>query len=219
MSYQATKTYHPEYKTIDLDSGYLTTGTSNGAIVSINCVSNPASFEACSKLINGAAQGTGYNEHVGDRAKPIKLSIRGQISPGNDPTSYEVVRIMVIHDRHSNGTTVGALSNVLQFSNSNPFVFNNLKNRHRFTVLKDKFIPCGRYDAAGDDGSTPLRLIRWNINLRKLPATQYVQDTTNYDYQSVQEGAIYIVAIGNTETASAEYHRFDFIARYRFQDM
>jgi len=91
-------------------------------------------------LLNGISQGDTGNTRDGDQVKVMKTY--GKIMLSNtDIDASHFFRIMLVVDRQADGT-VPTVSELLDVGNSEPdmIAHNNMDNKFRFRVLKDKLV-------------------------------------------------------------------------------
>lgn len=103
-------------------------------------------------LLNGLAQGTAINEHVGRKVAMKTLLLRYMVHPdvatyntmstgGSATKSHLCYRVLIVYDKQANGA-LASQANVLapttNSSNAELVAPNNLDNRDRFKVIYDK---------------------------------------------------------------------------------
>lgn len=92
------------------------------------------------QLCNGIAQGTTANSRLGRRIIMKSFMVRIVLAKAPTQTQESPVRIMLVYDQQTNGTTCVA-TDVLQTDSI--FGLTNLNNSNRFKILFDKHFKMG----------------------------------------------------------------------------
>lgn len=164
-------------------------------------------------LISGVATGTDYQARVGRVVDLKSIQVRGFVYPAvNTGTIDNLARVMIVHDRNPNGAALPTIATILDAVLAT--AFNNLTNRDRYRVLMDKFIFVGRRQ------NTATQAFSSNcgtfINKYKKVNIRSVFGGTTAAIGSIQEGAIYLVTVG--EAAAGVGSAFQATCRVRFTD-
>lgn len=164
-------------------------------------------------LLNGVSTGTDYNNRVGRVADYTAVQIRGSLSPQDLSTSTTVARVMVVWDADPNGGTP-SITDFLTASTS--LAFNNLNNRERFKVLIDEQHAVG---AVTNTATQALSLAPSVVSINRyvrIPKVRTVYSGTGATAANIQNGAIWLVTIGDQAAGSGAI--FSGAARVRFTD-
>lgn len=111
---------------------------------------NTSTFGASHSFIPNIAQGTGESERIGRqitiKTLQLRCIYRNDVTNTNTQTAAGI-RILCILDKQANGTEIGP-SDVLETTEYLSYL--NLVNRHRFTVLMDKYFQLNSMGGAYD---------------------------------------------------------------------
>lgn len=193
------KSNAPEHKFIDTTAAtYLATTT--GSVT----------------LINGIATGTDYNNRLGRKVEFTSVHVKGYVYPEDTTVVESFARLMVVWDSDVDGVAP-TITDILAQSSS--ISFNNLNNRNRFRVLINEEFAIGAVQStiSATVGSTTGSPTVYPIDrFVKLPSlVQIAQGTTN-TVASIQEGALWMVVIGNNGASNGSI--FQVATRCRFTD-
>lgn len=149
----------------------------NSAIASADCYS----------VINAITEGTGPNQRLGDKIKPLALTVRGvaSINPGYNPDTRVMYARVIIATQKSikrAGTTAGNVDATHLLESGDPTTgpeeaFNGTRrtlmypvNKNNFRVYYDKVFPLYPTSAAS---GFPLNASQFKFKkvIKKLPAT------------------------------------------------
>lgn len=151
-------------------------------------------------FINGAAQGTDFNQCLGRKYENVAVQIEGTVGPVDGTTGNNKCRVMIIYDEQPNAA-LPAITDILTASTSAAFM--NLNNRDRFKILMDENFTIGGIDTTATQSyaMSPTvmnisRYIKCNLpTIRNGAATTAA--ITNY-----VTGTLLLVTIGSQPAAS-----------------
>jgi len=150
-------------------------------------------------LINGVSTGTDYNNRVGRSVMMTSTYHRYFIS---DSTNIQMIRVMLVYDKQSNGAAAPGITDILQYADANSPM--NLNNRDRFVVISDKVV------ATSPNGTE----IAFRKKYKKL-RTVTVYGGTGAAATDIISGALYFVAFAFNNVATSTISGY---SRTRFLD-
>lgn len=110
------------------------------------------------QLINGSAQGSAQNEHVGRKAIMKKVQLRYIYNSGSAGGQQSQVRILIVYDKQANGALPSVGDVLASSATYNSFM--NLANSDRFVVLCDEICDSTQSSQLNMSGS---RYIKCNL--------------------------------------------------------
>lgn len=185
----------PELKFLDLLTGFtLPVATMTGTLA----------------LLNGCAQGTDANQHIGRQTtmKSIYWIWNGFLAPTT--TGSTSVRMVILYDKEAEGAapTIAAGAQTDAFNQDTIYAQQNLNNRDRFIVLMDEIVEC-----VGTAG--PQAFMRKGYRKVNLPVVFNAGAGANI--AAINTGSIYAFQWTNSNLAVAA-GTSDLQTRIRFED-
>jgi len=172
-------------------------------VAAIN-VTQAAGFIQAISLIR---QGTDINNRVGDSVRGVKLGFKGEMSDNGGGTS---VRVLIIRDSDSNGTTPvigGAVSAVFVTGFVARIATQRSETKKRFTILYDKYLP----EQAYTNGAMGAGYFEWESALSSV--TSYLSDGATTASASKNQYYM-VVLVDGADTAD-----FNFMCRFDYSDV
>lgn len=168
-------------------------------------------------FLNGAAQGTDFNNCLGRKYNNVTVQLEGKIAPQDTTSGPSKCRVMLIYDEQPNGA-VPAITDILTAATSQSFM--NLNNRDRFRVISDHQCVIGYLqDTATQALATSPAVDNVSI-FRKLDPGKFptVRNgaATTAAITNYVTGTLLLVTIGDQPAASGA--NFSGAARVRFID-
>ena len=165
-------------------------------------------------LIPTIAQGASVNQRVGKKIKLKSLACRGWIY-NDTAASANDVAFLIVYDRRPTGS-LPAITDILVAANS--AAFNNDANSGRFQIMKrDDFVLLGVPAIGSTMTDCSAVSADFYLNLRNLPCTFKAAGTGAIG--DIEEGALYLVTVGNN-TGGSNNGAFGSLAfRTRFIDV
>lgn len=163
-------------------------------------------------LLSGIATGDDNNTRDGRQVTIKSVQLRGNIQPQDDTSGPNHARVMLVWDNAPNGT-IATIANILTASAATSFPLVN--NSQRFTILYDHSFIQGKVSTtatqtfASGQMTDPIK-----VYLKMNNVAQY--NGTGATIASVQNGALYLVTIGDqAATAASDAY---LATRVRFTD-
>lgn len=162
-------------------------------------------------LLNGVAQGDTGETRDGDQIKCLKLGIKGRVANGQ--AASDAYRFMIILDRQADGTAP-TLAEILQNTRVNSM--NNMDNKMRFKILKDKFFSIG-----GTSQSNTTRCIEEWVDLSKIfkksgQGLRIRYSGTGSAVGDIASNSVWLLLFNRSGTTDGS--SFDFDSRLRYVD-
>lgn len=163
-------------------------------------------------LLNGIAQGNDYTNRDGRIVNLSSFYYRWSLTPNNatSSTQGDSVRILVVYDCQTNGTTPTVATILAAVDPHAPM---NLNNRDRFKVIMDKQIGMGATTYTGAVLSAGSPMVKTFSFYKKLNMETVFQSTSNLA-ADIATGAIWLLTLGLANTATLSYG----YTRIRFTD-
>lgn len=159
------------------------------------------------QLINGSAQGSAQNEHVGRKAIMKKVQLRYIYNSGSAGGQQSQVRILVVYDKQANGALPSVGDVLASSATYNSFM--NLANSDRFVVLCDEICDSTQSSQLNISGS---RYIKCNL--------ETIFGGTTSGISSINSGSIFIMAANNSDpTIGSSAGTIYFTTRVRYTDV
>lgn len=161
-------------------------------------------------LINGVATGTDYTNRIGRKIMIKSIYVRFATLPNTVTAPLgDIQRIMLIYDKQTNGAAP-AVTDIL--NTASYLDVNNLNNRDRFVVLKDKTINCwpAAYAAGAVTAGNPNTM---SFKFYKKCNLEQIFSGTGSTVGSIASGGIFLLFISAAATYNLAYS-----ARVRFSD-
>lgn len=158
-------------------------------------------------LINTIAQGASVNQRVGKKVLLRSLQCRGSVE-GNVLTNTAEAVMMIVHDKRPTGS-LPAITDILDASTSKAFANDN--NTARFTILKriKKYV-IGHSTTGGYTSASG-----FNTDFYMgLGITQVFNAAGTGAIGDIDEGALYIVVVGDSATSAGPVFNVSFRVRY-----
>jgi len=212
-------THELKYLDYDISAQNAGTGLQLGQAASQSIISStPAKI-----LLNGLVQGSDATQRVGRQIVIKKFIARltfvmPTVDPATKPTWPSFVRVMLVYDMQTNAT---AFTLTDLFNDSTDFAaLQNLNNRDRFKVIKDKVYSLNKSAQfttdASDMGACRFVKIYKRLN---LPTTYNANSTGNVG--DIQTGSLYLLVFANgcnnSATAGDQIHMHGY-CRIRYAD-
>jgi len=161
-------------------------------------------------LLNGVATGTDYTNRIGRKIIMKSILMRFWLLPvGTTESLGDYVRVMLVYDKQSNSAapTVADILNTATYLEPN-----NLNNRDRFVILKDKsvtFNPANWAAGAVTTGDPQTKQLKFY----KRCHTETIFSGTGATVGSIQSGSLYLLMISSTAESVIAWN-----SRVRFFD-
>jgi len=178
------------------------------------------SFE---QLLNGVAQGTDYNQRVGNVIKLSDLEINVYALSHASATVPTLIRWAIVVDRQCSGNamTYSQVFDTLGGTVDPTFALRNTQDwEDRFIILAEERF-CAPLNAGGVSG--PMAVFHKKLNLAslmgQLAGTKY--SSTGSTVASIATNSIYFVAAPSSQAAFADatnFPKISFNAKLRYQD-
>lgn len=214
MYRQPTALYARSGEVNALDLPYASYGLSSTAVIT------------CLNLIR---VGSTYVNRTGRRVEMKSIRVRGNIDTLRTSIAEDMVRIMVVYDRQTNGafptiqdilasTDQAAANTTTSYSNA------NLNNRDRFQILRDWWtmlppltLTVGQVSTPGfTDPVRPTFVVDFYVKLKGLIA-QFKADSSPAVIGDIATGGLFLVTYGNVVFNSEGYTSY-LETRLRFTD-
>lgn len=168
--------------------------------------------------LNGIAQGNTENEYLGRGYDVMSIMVTGHIEWKNfvaDTTSRygELVRLLLVWDKQTNGAQFNAEDVLLQVTNGSPIDCpRNLEYTHRFIVLKDMLL---KYPAIGfSDGGIDERVKSpFQIFHKFKKSVKVLTKDTGATVSSINDNSFHIMAFCSRASSHASLR---YVSRIRF---
>lgn len=159
------------------------------------------------QLLNGLALGTQANQRVGRQVTFTSIQYRCVLnaSSSGGPPNYSQIRIVIVYDRASNGTTPTVNGVIMGGPDFTAPMF--LSNTDRFVIISDEVTPSTQ--------SSTMNIGHSMFKRVKL-TTKYIGGAA--DTASVGTGAIWAFIASNAGTVSTSAGNADFTFRLRYLD-
>lgn len=150
-------------------------------------------------LVNGVAQGSDFTNRIGRKTNWTSLQFKCHFASNAPDQAPQRLKVMVIYDKQPTNA-LPALTDILTASTS--LAYNNLNNRDRFITLIDNECVMGETDNPATQTFSHV------ANTKNIDKYQKVNLTTIFDgtgatLADINTGAIYVVTVGSTTTATA----------------
>jgi len=162
-------------------------------------------------VLNGIAQGTDNNQHIGRQTtmKSLYWMFQGTTAPTT--TGGGSVRLVIVYDKEAEGAapTIAAGLQTDIFNQDSIEAMQNLDNRDRFIVLVDEIIEC-----IGTAG--PQAFMRKGYRKIQLPVV--FNSNANAVIGAINTGSVYGVTWFSQGTFGVAKPLLDLQTRIRFED-
>ena len=182
----------------------------------VDTVAGSEADPATALSLTATAQGDGESNRDGRKVRLVSVHMRGhiQFEAVADGTAAEYVRILVVHDKQTNGAQFNAEDVLKDPTNADldTDAFRNLQYTQRFTVMKDFWVRSGNRTYAFDSNTPAGAAVPFkvNINLGNMPVT-YTGSTAAIG--SIADNSIHVMAICNEGSSNAT---LKYLSRCRF---
>ncbi len=215
---QGKKLIKPEKKSFDIVSATIT----DTAVMPIT-ISNTTGTPVCLNVMNA---GSGFWQRIGNKVNLASVQIRGYFSrSANNQLEPVGIRVMVVYDRQSNGSTPNLNGDVLQAQVANgtgvstdPYYLPiNMNNRGRFIIVMDKTysLPCSSALVANNDASN---LVVEEYRKLKGMETVYKASTNPGSPGDISQGGLWFYVVANQASGVIGY-TFSGTIRTRYYDV
>lgn len=163
-------------------------------------------------LLNVVAQGAAVTQRVGKKIAMKGLQCRGYVQCGSAGDTANAA-YMIVYDKRPTGANP-TIADILVSATSN--AMNNDANAGRFRILKREDVVITGNDAASANVTDTSRVLAtWWLDLKSAPVTFKAAGTGAIG--DIEEGALYLVTIGDETTTAAPDLKVGF--RLRFLDV
>lgn len=157
------------------------------------------------QLLNGCIAGSQNFQRIGRKINMKSLQIRGVLTPTDLTTNAQMVRMIVVYDKQSNGAAptfanVITSQNIAGATQSLVGDMVNLDNRDRFEIIRDKIYSFNFGDAAGYAPSPGSYECTDYIRLADRPVV--FNAGTAGTVGDIQSGALYVFWISSQAAAT-----------------
>ncbi len=172
-----------------------TTGAELDPVSNVNC-------------LNACAQADGESDRDGRKCIIKSLHIRGRLAldaaAGATVASGRLVRILVVHDKQTNGLQLNSEDVLL--GGADPVTSHrNLQFTNRFRVLKDQIFHLNTQAAAGNgtanDSAAFLQYFNWNFKLN-IPT---IYSATTAVIASITDNSLHVIALADAAGVTMLY--------------
>lgn len=179
-----------EFKAVDVTTATTSVGTT------------PVFF-----LLNGMTSGSGLDQHIGREVTLKSLEIKYVVGPEAGVTVDQMVRVLLVYDRQTNGAAPAVTDVLTSQSSVSP---RNLENRHRFKILYDRTLPI----------NTPVEPIskKYRKFYRRLAHPVTFNAGVAGTVADITTGSLYLVAFGTRPIGANTAAYIEFFSRIRYQD-
>lgn len=119
-------------------------------------------------MLNIAA-GTGESDRIGRKINVTGVNLRARFTLPAGGLAPDVVRLMLVQDKQSNGTTAN-VTDVLETASI--WSFNNLANKNRFKIIRDKICPLN-FTAGAAALEDFVHTEEWYVRLKRPMPIEY----------------------------------------------
>ena len=163
-------------------------------------------------LLNTVAQGAAVTQRVGKKIVMKGLQCRGFVQCGSAGDTANAA-YMVVYDKRPTGA-LPTITDILVSASSNSM--NNDANAGRFRILKREDVVITGNDAASANVTDTSRVLAtWWLDLKSAPVVYKAAGTGAIG--DIEEGALYLVTIGDETSTAAPTVQVGF--RLRFLDV
>lgn len=149
--------------------------------------------------LNLLAVGDDNTNRDGRQVTIKSVQVRGLIRPVDQLTSETLCRVLLVWDNAVNSGTIATIAQILTAATSCSFPL--VDNAQRFTILSDQSYPIGAVTDTATQAREGSPTVHCYEYYRKLNlVTQYSGTTAAIG--SIQNGALYLVTIGNNAAGS-----------------
>lgn len=168
-------------------------------------------------MVNGVGVGAQYIARVGSKIRMTSFYIRGTIFHASVDPICQTMRMILVYDMQSNGTTITG-QNVMLYGSTGPNVdVNSMMNmavRDRFKILWDKAFSLKMYGT----GSTAANTERIHVNKYKRLNHEVTFSGIDATAGSISTGALWLILLGEVSVATDSEANFVGMTRVRFVD-
>lgn len=177
---------------------------------------NPTTSTPGVFLVNGVAVGAQYIARVGSKIRMTSVYIRGTIFHASISPLAQTMRLILVYDMQSNGTTITG-QNVMLYGTSGPNVdVNSMMNmavRDRFKIIWDK-----AFSLKMLGGTTAGDTERLHVNKYKRLNHEVTFSGVDATAGSISTGALWLICLGEISVATDSEANFVGMVRVRFVD-
>jgi len=160
-------------------------------------------------LLNTIAQGAGVTQRVGKKVILKGLQCRGYVQCGTAGDTASAA-YMIVYDKRPTGA-LPTITDILVSASSSSM--NNDANAGRFRILKREDVVITGNDAAGANVTDTSRVLAtWWLDLKSAPVVFKAAATGAIG--DIEEGALYLVTIGDETSTAAPNLVVGFRARF-----
>lgn len=175
-------------------------------------------------LLNGLVKGSDATQRIGRQVLVKKVIARLTLympdiaDSSTSPNWPTFVRIMLVYDMQTNATLL-TLADLFNDS-LEPNALQNLNNRDRFKVIKDKVYNLNKTAKFASDASD-MGACRFVKIYKRLNLTTVYNDQSNGTVGDIQTGSLYLIALANgpsnSNTAAEQLQLYGY-TRIRYSD-